>query len=286
MRRVVVLDDLSTGHRHNIPEAAEFVEGSILDAPLVDQLVARSDGVFHLAALVSVQDCIADWQGGHRTNLGATISIMQAAARHGGKPVIYASSAAIYGDQNQQVCTEQLVPSPISPYGADKLGCEHQARAFAVIHGLPSVGLRFFNVYGPRQDPRSPYAGVISKFCDNLRKGVAHTVFGDGMQSRDFVYVGDIVAGLIAARDFALRSGGAEVANLCTGKVTTLLDLIATLDTVAAMPASAVNHAAARPGDIRFSMGSPAHAADLMNWSASVGLEQGLREFWRTVSDN
>src|SRR5690606_8351521 len=146
---------------------------------------------------------------------------------------------------------------PISPYAADKLAGEHQARAMAEVHGLPSVGLRFFNVYGPRQDAASPYAGVISKFCANRRADRPHVIFGDGQQSRDFIYVGDVVEGLLRAGDLAGRQGGASIFNLCTGVETSLLELARAIDGLAGRGASAARHEPARSGDLRASRGGP-----------------------------
>ncbi len=280
--KVVVLDNLSTGKRENLPPEAKLVVGDITDTDLVRELVGAADSVFHLAALVSVQESINDWSLGHRINLMATIDVLQAAATAGTGPVpvVYASSAAIYGDRSGAACRETSLPRPISPYGADKLGCEHQALAAAEIHQLPSVGLRFFNVYGPRQDPKSPYAGVISRFCANRLDDGAHTVFGDGGQSRDFIYVGDIVEGLIRARDHARSHAQASVFNLCTGIETTLLGLAAEIDNVAGRGATPVIHAPARAGDIRMSLGDPAAAAQALGFTAQTDVATGLGRLW------
>lgn len=281
---VVILDDLSSGRRENVPAGARLVEGDILDADLVAGLVGEADSVFHLAALVSVQECILNWDLGHRVNLGATIGLFRAAAGQGGIPVIYASSAAIYGDRSGQDCREDSLPAPISPYGADKLGCEHQARAMAEIHGLPTAGLRFFNVYGPRQDPRSPYAGVISKFCANRMADAPHTVFGDGLQSRDFIYVADIVDGLVRARAHAEGAGGASVHNLCTGAGTTLLDLAEAIDAAAGRGMTAITHADPRAGDIRLSLGDPGLARRDLGFRAGTDIRSGLGLLWRSLT--
>ncbi|CAM2971032.1 UDP-glucose 4-epimerase [Paracoccus aminovorans] len=284
--QVIVLDDLSSGNRENLPPEAELVIGDITDGAMVGELMNGADSVFHLAALVSVQECIKDWERGHRINLEATIGLFRAAAkaRPGGVPVVYASSAAVYGDRSGTMCRESSVPAPISPYGADKLGCEHQARAMAEIHGLPSVGLRFFNVYGPRQDPRSPYAGVISRFCANRLTDAPHTVFGDGGQSRDFIYVADIIEGLIQARAHAETRGGASVFNLCTGIETTLLALAAEIDGVAGRDPSPILRADPRPGDIRMSLGDPSEAAHALGFSAGTDIRTGLGQLWTSLT--
>lgn len=282
----MVLDNLSNGKRENLPPQAELVVGDITDTALVCDLVQQVDSVFHLAALVSVQECINDWRLGHRVNLGATIELFLAAAkaRPGGIPVVYASSAAVYGDRSGTHCVEANPPTPISPYGADKLGCEHQARAMAEIHQLSSVGLRFFNVYGPRQDPRSPYAGVISKFCANRLENRPHTVFGDGQQSRDFIYVADIVEGLIRARAHAQDPGGAAIFNLCTGAETTLAGLASEIDSVAGRGATPIRHAEPRSGDIRMSLGDPSLATRELNFTAQTDIRGGLKMLWASLA--
>lgn len=279
---VTVLDNLSTGKRENLSTQAKLVVDDITNPELVRDLVGAADSVFHLAALVSVPESIDNWSFGHRVNLTATIDVFQAAAnaRPGGIPVVYASSAAIYGDRSGSACQETSLPCPISPYGADKLGCEHQALAAASIHMLRSVGLRFFNVYGPRQDPKSPYAGVISRFCANRLANSAHTVFGDGEQSRDFIYVGDIVEGLIRARDYARNKAGAAVFNLCTGVETTLLGLAGEIDAVAGRGATQVIHAPARAGDIRMSLGDPTAAVQSLGFLAQTDIATGLGQLW------
>ena len=277
--RVRVLDDLSTGKRENLREEAEFIQGSALDNALLQQLIPGCAGVFHLAARVAVQDCIDRWECGHQDNLVATMRIMAMAAEQGGVPVVYASSAAVYGERSNEICAEHLRELPISPYGADKLGCEHQARAFLATRGLSSVGLRFFNVYGPRQDPSSPYAGVISRFTANRLMGRNHTVFGDGLQTRDFINVADVVTGLTSAMDMAQREQVAEVFNICTGHSTSLLDLIGALDD--ANPAagrSVVDHAPARSGDIQHSLGCPKRMNQQLEVVAAVTLYDGLAE--------
>lgn len=286
--KVVVLDNLSTGKRENLAPEAKLVVGDITDADLVRELVAGADSIVHLAALVSVQECINDWSLGHRVNLTATSELFQAAAKapQGAIPVVYASSAAIYGDRSGEACRETGLPRPISPYGADKLGCEHQAMSAAEIHGLPTVGLRFFNVYGPRQDPKSPYAGVISRFFANRLENAPHTVFGDGQQSRDFIYVADIVEGLVRAREHARGKGGAAVFNLCTGIETTLLGLAAEIDTVSGRGTTEVIHAPARAGDIRMSLGDPAAARQDLGFTAQTDIGTGLSRLWASFSQD
>lgn len=280
---VVVIDDLSSGHRSNLDPNAELIEANILDAEALERAMEGVSSVFHLAAMVSVQDCINDWVGGTRSNLLGSALVFDAARRHGLAPVVYASSAAIYGNRSGEVCQEDSLPAPISPYGADKLGAEHHARAMSAIHELPSVGLRFFNAYGPRQDPSSPYVGVISKFCSNRKADLGHTVFGDGQQSRDFVYVSDIVDGLLASRAHVSTAGGALVFNVCTGKSTNLLELARKIDETAGRGDTEIHHEPTRAGDIATSLGCPKCAQSDLGLNAKTTLGDGLGALWASL---
>src|SRR5260221_1856111 len=218
--RVRILDDLSTGKLENKPKNAELVRGDIADPATVEQAMKAVDGCFHLAAVASVEKANRDSLGTHRSTLTGTITVFDAASRaRGGQavPVVYASSAAVYGDNVDMPLSEVSATRPLSAYGADKLGCEMHARVASLVHHVPTVGLRFFNVFGPRQDPTSPYSGVISIFADRLRSGRPVPIFGDGRQTRDFVYVGDAVIPLQAAVR-VMPPGGAAF-NICTGRM-------------------------------------------------------------------
>jgi UDP-glucose 4-epimerase len=277
--RVRVLDDLSTGRRDNLPAApgTELIVGDVADRALAGRVMAGADGCFHLAAIASVQRSNEDWCGTHRANLSGTIAMLDAArdARDGGPvPVVYASSAAIYGDNPSLPLAETATPRPLTAYGADKLGSEQHARVGWLVHRVPSTGFRFFNVYGPRQDPKSPYSGVIAIFADRVAADRTITIFGDGGQTRDFVYVGDVVRHLLAAMD--RPAPDARVFNVCTGRVTTVLDLARIIAEIADRP-SRVEHAAPRAGDIRESLGDPAAAAAAFGFTADVPVAQGLR---------
>lgn len=274
----VVVDDLSTGLRENLSDVdTDLLVGSILDDGILDKAASGCDGIFHLAALVSVQDSVNNWQFGHSVNLGGTIKVFEAANAAGGIPVVYASSAAVYGNQSGVVCHEvNTLPLPISPYGADKLGCEHQARAFAEVHGVASFGLRFFNVYGPGQVANSPYSGVISKFTKNAVEGIPHTVFGDGQQTRDFIFVADIVAGLQAAMAELEDSSESHVSNLCTGTACSLLDLIDTLDSLRQGSGNNVTFEPARSGDVMHSLGSNERMSKVLGVFPKTSLRDGL----------
>ncbi|MEO8714104.1 MAG: NAD-dependent epimerase/dehydratase family protein [Acetobacteraceae bacterium] len=269
---VRVLDDLSSGKRSNIPDAAELIVGNVSDAATVARALHGVDGCFHLAAIASVDRCNQDWPGTHRVNLSGTIAVLDA-ARKAAIPVVYASSAAVYGDNPALPLAEDALTRPLSAYGADKLGCELHARAAGLVHAVPTTGLRFFNVYGPRQDPLSPYSGVISIFCERLRAGRQVTVFGDGGQTRDFVFVADVVRALLAGLRAASRE--ARVFNVCTGRATSLLDLVATLARTLGVSPD-ILFGPERPGDVRASLGDPKAARAALGFTAETRLPEGL----------
>lgn len=271
-----MLDDLSTGARANLAQGASLIVGKVEDPATVQAAMQGVDGVYHLAAIASVARCTEAWQETHRINLSATIAVLDAArdVGHGVPvPVVYASSAAIYGVPDICPLDEDAPARPLSAYGADKLGCELHARVAGVVHGVPSLGLRFFNVYGPRQDPRSPYSGVISIFCERLVRGQPVLLHGDGRQTRDFVFVADVVAALLAAMPAATTA--APVFNVCTGQPTSLLELVETIGRVCGM-APRAEHAAPRAGDIRHSVGSVLRARQALRLRPPVPLQQGL----------
>ncbi len=257
--RVRILDNLSTGKRENAPKAAELVIGDIGDRHEVRDCVADVDGVFHLAAIASVEQSCRDWPGCHAVNLSGCIHVFDAARRERGPGprVVYASSAAVYGDAAAIPLAESVPPRPTNPYGADKLGCELHGRVASVLFGVEAVGLRLFNVYGPRQDPASPYSGVISIFADRLRRKAPVAIHGDGRQVRDFVAVADVVAFFLAA--MAAEGAAGDVFNVCTGKGTTILELAQLIgDHLGVSPD--IRFEPARTGDIRTSIGDPARA--------------------------
>jgi UDP-glucose 4-epimerase len=274
--RVRILDDLSTGKLANKPEAAELVEGDVADPACVARALAGTDGCFHLAAIASVEKGNRDWLGTHRSNLTGAIAVFDAARRaRGGNPipVVYASSAAVYGDNAQVPLGEDAATRPLSAYGADKLGCELHARVASHVHGVPTVGLRFFNVFGPRQDPSSPYSGVISIFADRLKSGRPIVIFGDGKQTRDFVYVGDVVAALLAA--MRVLPPASPVFNVCTGRATSVLDIAHMIADLCGVTAT-IEFQPARAGEACVSLGDPARAAPVLGTQAATSLHDGL----------
>jgi UDP-glucose 4-epimerase len=271
---VRVIDDLSTGHRHNLPPGVPLIVGDVADADAVARAIEGVDGCFHLAAIASVEKGITDWLGTHRANITGTITVFDAIRRQGSRiPVVYASSAAVYGDAATVPIAETEPRTPLSAYGADKYSCELHARVASHVHGIPTVGLRFFNVYGPRQDPKSPYSGVISIFCERIAAGLPINIFGDGGQTRDFVYVGDVVAALLAA--MALRPPDAAVFNVCTGVPTSVEALAALIADLAGQTLDA-NTRPPRAGEIRHSLGVPDLADRVLGLKGRVKLRDGL----------
>lgn len=271
--RVRVLDDLSTGSRANLAQGAELIVGDISDPKTVQAAMEGVEGCFHLAAIASVERGVQDWLGTHRINLSGSITVLDAARAAGKVPVVYASSAAVYGDQATLPIAEDAPTRPLSAYGADKLGSEQHALVAGHVHGVPTMGLRFFNVFGPRQDPKSPYSGVISIFCDRLSAGQPIKIFGDGSQTRDFIHVGDVVAGLLAAMDAASIS--APVANLCTGRPTSVRELARLIAELTGAP-DAPEMAPPRAGEIRHSVGDATRARAL-GINAPMKLREGLQ---------
>jgi UDP-glucose 4-epimerase len=275
---VRVVDDLSAGRRELLPPDVEFVHA---DLGVVDPapLVADVDGVFHLAAVASVLRSTEAWVETHRSNLTATVRLFDALRRRPATPVVYASSAAVYGDRHGAI-TESAPLAPLSSYGADKAACELHARAGTRVHGLASTGLRFFNVYGPRQRVDDAYAGVITLFAERIRCGERLRIYGDGTQCRDFVFVADVVRVLTAAME-RLRTAPspvATVANVGSGRATTINALADTLMRILDRRVG-VEHVAPRAGDIRSSLADTRRMHTLFGIEAPTSLDTGLQRW-------
>ncbi len=275
---VRVVDDLSTGKRTNLDPRAELIQGDVADTALIAEAARGSSAIFHLAAIASVERSNREWLATHRANQTGTIAVLDAARLSGRVPVVYASSAAVYGDLGEGAIAEWARPAPRTAYGADKLGSELHAAVAAEVHGVPTVGLRFFNVYGPRQDPSSPYSGVISIFAARISAGLGIVLHGDGQQTRDFVHVADVVAHLRAAQ--AMMKGAerpsATVLNVCTGRATAIAELARILGDVLGQQVQ-MSFAPPRAGDIRSSLGDPAAAKAALGMTAGIELSDGLR---------
>lgn len=269
---VRVLDDLSTGRLDNLNPKAALVQGCVTDPEAVRQAMDGVQGVFHLAAIASVPRSVTEWTLTHRVNLSGTVALLDA-CRPGRVPFVYASSAAVYGDNCSMPLSETDLARPLTAYGADKLGCEQHARVAGIIHGIPTFGLRFFNVYGPRQDPKSPYSGVISIFADRVQRNEAVQVHGDGGQVRDFVEVGDVVTCLHLAMGRASQT--AKVVNVCTGRPTRIREL-AELIMMAAGNQVPIRFIAPRAGDITASIGNPERCRALLGFAPETSVGVGL----------
>jgi UDP-glucose 4-epimerase len=286
--RVVVLDDLSTGKHSNLPANAkvELVQGCVTDRQLVEKVMQRARGVFHLAAIASVEMSRLQWERTHQVNVTGMVNILAASARLAKPaPVVYASSAAVYGNNQQLPIDETEVPHPLTAYGADKLGCELHAHVASYVHSVPTMGMRLFNVYGPRQDASSPYSGVISIFSQRIAAAQDITLYGDGLQTRDFVYVGDVVRAFCAAMtQLEANREICDVVNVCTGKATSLLQLVEVLETITGHRV-AKHMAEMRVGDIRASVGDANKLLRVLGFVAEKQLHEGLRLTLQSLVD-
>jgi UDP-glucose 4-epimerase len=282
--QVAVVDDLSTGRRANLRAWADDPRVEIVEANLVDGLFAPLDPVtrrrgpvdriVHLAAQTSVVRSVAQPLDEVRVNYVGTVQVVEYARRSGVAKLVFASSAAVYGDVTEVPTGEDADGFPLAPYGIDKRAAELWLRYASTVHGLATVPLRFFNVYGPRQDPASEYSGVISIFIDRAVSGRELVVYGDGQQSRDFIFVGDVVRAIVMA---ALGTGGdGRAINLATGRPTTILQLAQEVVRQCGS-SSTVRHAEPRAGEIRESLARVDRARQVLGWSAEVELAEGLR---------
>lgn len=286
--RVVVLDDLSTGHRDNLAwtgagDALEIVEGSVTDPDAVRRAMAGCEVVFHEAALVSVPQSVQQPVESHRRNVLGTLEVLTAAREAQVRRVVFASSSAVYGDHPAPVKDESLPPDPLTPYALQKLTGERYAAQFHALFGLETVCLRYFNVFGPRQSAESPYSGVIARFCDAFLRGVTPCIYGDGRQSRDFVYISNVVAANLAAAERPASAVAGRVFNIGTGRSTTLLDLVAALGRITGREVTP-RFEPARPGDIRHSCPDIRRAREALGYEPGTGWEEGLArtfEFYR-----
>lgn len=281
---VVVLDDFRTGKRANLAQHAGSDHLTVLAcdvshgifAPLAPITAKRGpvERIVHLAAQVSVVASVDNPLVDMQVNYGSTLHVLEYARAHGVKKVVFASSAAVYGDVTEMPVDEDTPRRPVSPYGMNKLASELALDYYAAVHGVPATWLRFFNVYGPRQDPSSPYSGVISIFADRARAGVPLTIFGDGGQTRDFVYVGDVVRAIRAALD----DGNSQVvANVGTGGEITVLELARTIVELCGQR-SEIRHAPARAGEILKSRARVDRLRDVLGVVAETQLVDGLRQ--------
>lgn len=284
--RVRVLDNLSTGRRENLAEVEsqiEFLAGDILDTATLARAMQGVDTVFHQAALASVPLSVENPLATHAACTTGTLHVLDQARKAGVRRVVYAASSSLYGNQAHNSNRESDVPGPLSPYGVAKLGGEYYCQAFYHTYGLETVALRYFNVFGPRQDPDSPYSAVIPIFITLMLQGTPPTIYGDGRQSRDFTFVQNVVDGNLLAADADGVAG--RSLNLANGRTTDLLTLIERLNDLLGTDISP-RHEAARPGDVRDSMADITLARQLLSYEPRVDFEAGLRrsiEYYKSL---
>ena len=279
--RVRVIDNFASGKRSNLREVrgeVELLRGDCADPRAAARAVAGVEAVLHEAAIPSVARSVERPLPSHRANATATLTMLTAARDAGVRRFVYASSSSVYGDAREPAKHERLAPRPLSPYAVDKLSGEHYLRVFAELYGLETVALRYFNVFGPRQDPGSAYSGVISLFTTALLEGRTPVIYGDGRQSRDFTYVENVVAANLQA--LAAKGLRGQAVNVATGRAVTLRELLAALGQLTGRRARPERRPA-RPGDIRHSRADVRAARRLLGFEPHVGFEDGLA---RTVA--
>ncbi len=284
--RVTIIDNFSTGFRENLEEIAgdfEFIEGDINDDTLVKKAIDGVEIVFHQAALPSVPRSVEDPVETHRVCVDGTFNLLIHARQAGVRRFVYAASSSAYGDQPTLPKVETMRPEPLSPYAVAKLTGEYYCRAFNNVYGLETMSLRYFNVFGPRQNPASMYSGVISRFIDSLMTGKQPVIYGDGEQSRDFTYIANVVDANIRAAHS--EKGVGETINIANGDRITLNHLLDALKKITDMPEATADHQPPRKGDILHSQADNSRAIECLGYTEIVGLEEGLRktiDWWRS----
>lgn len=283
--RVRIIDDLSTGYRENITEIGgdiDFVQGSLADESLLNKALEDVELVFHEAAIPSVPRSVENPRQTHVASVDATFSLLLAARDKKVRRVVYAASSSVYGDQPTLPKSETMLPDPLSPYAVAKLVGEYYCQVFTRVYKLETVSLRYFNVFGPRQDPSSQYSGVISRFIAALLSGQTPVIYGDGEQSRDFTYVDNVVqANLKAAQT---SKGVGSVINIANGQRITLNELLGELKDLTGRASVNAVYEDSRPGDVLHSLADISRARELLGFEPQVGLREGLRrtmDWWK-----
>ncbi|HJJ31781.1 MAG TPA: GDP-mannose 4,6-dehydratase [Methanocorpusculum sp.] len=276
----VILDDMSAGNRENLSvnPAAKVYIGSILDEKLLDTICSENeiDGIFHLGAVASVKKSIENPSLIHKVNCTGTLNILEAARKHDIEKVVLSASAAAYGDDPVFPKTEDMMPAPLSPYATSKIAAEMYVRNYTDLYGMKNTSLRYFNVYGPRQDPNGEYAAVISKFTERITKGQGITIYGDGKQTRDFVYVKDVASANLLAMDNR-TSAAAGLFNIGTGIQTSLNELAEMIMASAGVTVD-IRYEAVREGDVRFSCADISKAERVLGYHPQYSLAEGIDE--------
>lgn len=289
--RVRILDNFSTGKRDNLAlvknsiqaknkaeyiDKLEIVEGDIRSYHIVREAVEEVDFILHQAALPSVPRSVKDPLTTNEVNVVGTLNILNAAKEARVKRIVYASSSSVYGDLEILPKTEDMLPKPLSPYAVSKLAGEKYCQVFTMLYGLETVALRYFNVFGPRQDPSSQYSAVIPKFINQIKDGQAPTVYGDGEQSRDFTFVKNVVeANLLACKE-GLEDLSGEVFNVAFGKRITINELVNSINKILEANISP-HHAEPRPGDVKHSLANIGKARQFLRYEPKIDFYKGLR---------
>ena len=273
--RVRVVDSFVTGYQRNIRDGVEFVEGDVADPAVAARVVAGMDYVIHQAAIPSVPRSVAHPLESHRANVDGMLQMLIASRDAGVRRLVFAGSSSVYGDTEVLPKTETMPTNPLSPYALQKLTAELYGQMFTRLYGFETVTTRYFNVFGPRQDPSSPYSGVISLFIKALHDGTRPVIYGDGEQTRDFTFVANVVDGVIRAAE--TPGVGGEVFNVATNGRISLNQLLETLKKIFGSDVEPI-YKEARAGDVRDSQADIKKAERLLGYKPSVGLEEGLRE--------
>ena len=283
--RVRVLDDLSTGHRENIEEIGgdlDFINGSVADEQLLNKVLENVEVVFHEAAIPSVPRSVEAPRQTHIASVDGTFSLLVAARDRKVRRVVYAASSSAYGDQPTLPKVEQMLPDPLSPYAVAKLVGEYYCQVFTRVYGLETVSLRYFNVFGPRQDPGSQYSGVVSRFISTLLSNERPVIYGDGEQSRDFTYIDNVVFANLKAASAQDASG--KVINVANGERITLNELLAELKDLTGKQDVTAEYREPRVGDVRHSLADITLARQFLGYESKVGLRDGLQrtiDWWK-----
>src|SRR5438045_3421307 len=285
--RVRVLDDLSTGHVENLDEIdggdIDFIQGSVADKSLLAKVLEGVELVFHEAAIPSVPRSIEAPRQSHIASVDGTYHLLHAARDKGVRRVVYAASSSAYGDQPALPKSEHMPPDPLSPYAVAKLVGEYYCQVFTRVYNLETVSLRYFNVFGPRQDPTSQYSGVVSRFISALFGNEQPVIFGDGEQSRDFTYIDNVVAANLSAA--SAKDAAGKVINIANGERVTLNQLLSVLKELTGKTEVTAEYADARVGDVRHSLADISRARKLLNYESKVDLREGLKltiDWWKT----
>ena len=284
--RVRVLDDLSTGHRENLEEIGgdiDFIHGSVADEDLMRKVLEGAEVVFHEAAIPSVPRSVEAPRQTHVASVDGTFSLLLAARDQKVRRVVYAASSSAYGDQPTLPKVETMLPDPLSPYAVAKLVGEYYCRVFTRVYGIETVALRYFNVFGPRQDPTSQYSGVVSRFISALLGGGQPVIYGDGEQSRDFTYIDNVVAANLSAAD--ARGASGKVINVANGERITLNQLLAELKELTGRQDVTAQYLDPRVGDVKHSLADNTMARELLGYECKVGLREGLKrtmDWWKS----